>query len=109
MAAQPLSSAARARSTRTRGSASAPNGGMYRACSTPLQHTPRDARLRRAPMQIGGLPLEDGQGIILFEIDEDDELGPQRVSNEDKVVETFFGVYDINANEGFVVVGDDHD
>jgi hypothetical protein len=40
-------------------------------------------------MEIGGLPLGDGKGIVLFETDESDEVGPQRVSNEDKAVETF--------------------
>jgi hypothetical protein len=32
-------------------------------------------------MQIAGLPLEDG-GVVLFEVDDDEALGPQPVSNE---------------------------
>ena len=40
-------------------------------------------------MQIGGLPLEDGEGVILFEVDEDDALGPQLVADEAKTVASF--------------------
>jgi len=40
-------------------------------------------------MEIGGLPLEDGEGLVLFEVDEADELGPQPVSDEAKAVTSF--------------------
>jgi len=40
-------------------------------------------------VQIGGIPLEDGQGLVLFEVDDDDVLGPQPVSDEEKTVRSF--------------------
>ena len=40
-------------------------------------------------MQIAGLPLEDGEGVVLFEVDDDEALGPQLVSDEDKTVRSF--------------------
>lgn len=40
-------------------------------------------------MQIGGLPLGDGEGIVLFEVDDADELGPQLVSDEAKTAANF--------------------
>jgi hypothetical protein len=40
-------------------------------------------------LQIGGLPLEDGEGVVLFEVDDDEALGPQPVSDEDKTVRSF--------------------
>jgi hypothetical protein len=40
-------------------------------------------------MQIGGLPLGDGEGVVLFEVEEADELGPRPVSHEVRAVRSF--------------------
>jgi hypothetical protein len=40
-------------------------------------------------MQIGSLPLGDGDGLVLFEVEEADEPGPRPVSDEARSVRSF--------------------